>query len=59
MGTIIEPTIINGMNNKSKLLKSIAKLSSLEEGGMKDRSYKVIDMNKLHLMATRNSLIGK
>lgn len=59
MGTIIEPTIINEMNNKSKLLRSIAKLSSLEEGGMKDRSYKVIDMNKLHLMATRNSLIGK
>lgn len=59
MGTIIEATIINDMNNKSKLLISIAKLSSLEEGGMKDRSYKVIDMNKLHLMATRNSLIGK
>lgn len=59
MGTIIEATIINDMNNKSKLLISIAKLSSLEKGGMKDRSYKVIDMNKLHLMATRNSLIGK
>lgn len=59
MGTIIEPTTINEMNNKSKLLKSIAKLSNLEEGRIKDRSYKVIDMNKLHLMTKRNSLIGK